>query len=142
MRGPGRARRTALVITGVLALLLLPAGPARPFIESVCGGTFCPSDPDLALHLDPGKMGCAPGPPQNRITFDIDIDGSADVTPASDGTDALLAAFISWDAPSIPETDLDLCTPNVTQLGTFDGDALRWCPTLRPSRSPTPRCPS
>ena len=94
MRDSNRARRTALVITGALALLLLPAAPARPFIESVCSERFCPSDRDLSLHLDPSKMsGSCNGMAMNRITFDIDSLGSADVSSASLGTDALLAAF-------------------------------------------------
>ncbi len=59
----------------------------------------------------------------NNITFEIDSDGSADVTPASAGTDAVVAAINTWDKPSsgIPETSFDVCPSVVTQLGTFDG---------------------
>ena len=75
---------------------------------------------DVQLHLDPTEMGCFGS---KKITFSIDLDGSADVTPASDGTNAILDAFNRWDAPASgsPETDLDLCLSNVTQLGTFNG---------------------
>jgi hypothetical protein len=67
-------------------------------------------------------MGCMGA---NKITFKIDVDGSADIMPASDGTNAILAAFDRWDKPAsgIAETNLDLCASVVEQLGTFDGNA-------------------
>ena len=110
-----RQRARALAGLAAPALMALAgASPASAFVESASSG-------DLRLHLDFDEMGCS-GP--SKITFEIDSDGSADVIPASDGTDAILSAFDSWDAPAsgISETSLDLCPSNVLQLGTFDGD--------------------
>ncbi len=108
-----RARR--LLLMAAAALFLLLPGSARAFIEEA-------DSSDLLLHLRQDRMGCSG---LSKIIFNIDVDGSADVTPASDGTDAIIDAFESWDAPAsgIPETSLDLCPPEVTQLGTFDGTA-------------------
>jgi hypothetical protein len=96
------------------ALMLGRASSAGAFIEIA-------DTADLRLRQDPAKMGCSGSA---KITFQVDVDGSADVTPASDGTDAILDAFDHWDKPAsgIPETGLDLCPSQVTQLGTFAGD--------------------
>ncbi len=119
MRTPRIPLLPALAAAALAALLLLPRD-AGAFIEVVCRAANCASDPDKPLHLDRGEMGCLGS---SKITFDIDLDGSADVSPASDGTDAILDAFDSWDKPAsgIAQTKLDLCPSNVTQLGTFAG---------------------
>lgn len=100
-------------LAAALILALSLAGTAQAFVEEADTG-------DLLLHLRQNRMGCTG---ISKITFEIDEDGSADVTPASDGTDSILAAFDSWDKPAsgIPETSLDLCPSDVIQLGTFDG---------------------
>jgi hypothetical protein len=97
-----------------VALTLGHATSAGAFIEIADTG-------DLLLLQDPTEMGCSGSA---KITFRVDVDGSADVTPASDGTDAILDAFDSWDKPAsgLPETSLDLCPSLVTQLGTFAGE--------------------
>jgi hypothetical protein len=113
MKHRGGALRTGILL--VCALLVAFSAPrtAEAFIEEADAG-------DLLLHLRQNRMGCSG---ISKITFNIDEDGSADVTPASLGTTALLDAFDRWDKPAsgIPETSLDLCPSVVTQLGTFDG---------------------
>jgi hypothetical protein len=108
-----RLRAGALLAALAPAAVLSTAIPARAFIEEV-------NSVDLRIHLNRSLMGCQG---TNKITFKIDSDGSADVVPASDGTNAILAAFNSWDLPSsgISETVLDLCPSDVVQLGTFNG---------------------
>ncbi len=117
-------RRVFLPLAAFLPALLtvlLVALPARAFIEEAINSS------DLRAHLNRAKMGvsCAnliiDG---DKIRFRIDIDGSADVTPASDGTNAILTAFDHWDKPAsgIPETFLDICPSIVEELGdTFNG---------------------
>ncbi|MEE9607462.1 MAG: thrombospondin type 3 repeat-containing protein [Myxococcota bacterium] len=106
------ASARSLAVLGA-AVCLVAAPAAHAFVEEVFGA-------DLRVRLDPAEMGCSGS---SKITFEIDVDGSADLTPASDGTDAILTAFDSWDAPAagIPETSLDLCPSSVTQLGSFNG---------------------
>ena len=101
------------LFAAALTLLLSLAGTAQAFIEEA-------STLDVLIHLRQDRMGCTG---IKKITFQVDLDGSDDVTPASDGTDAILAGFDRWDKPAsgIPETSLDLCPSSVIQLGTFDG---------------------
>jgi hypothetical protein len=110
--GPLIGAAAAILLAGVLALG--HPTPAGAFIEIADTG-------DLRLLQDPTEMGCSGSA---KITFRVDVDGSADVTPASDGTDAILNAFDRWDKPvsGLPETSLDLCPSQVTQLGTFAGE--------------------
>ncbi len=111
-----KRNRLLPIAAGMLAVALTlgHASSAGAFIEIADTG-------DLLLHQDPDEMGCSGSA---KITFLVDVDGSADVTPASDGTDAILDAFDRWDKPAsgLPETSLDLCPSQVTQLGTFAGE--------------------
>jgi len=118
-------RRPAIHLAAILSALLtatLWALPARAFIEEAVNTS------DLRVHLDRAKLGvsCAGASDSNKVRFRIDVDGSADVTPASDGTNAILIAFDHWDKPAsgIPETFLDICPSIVEELGdSFDGDS-------------------
>ncbi len=120
-------RRSIFLIAAVLPALLaavLCAPPARAFIEEAVNSI------DLRAHLDRNKMGVScinPSIDSDKIRFRIDNDGSADVAPASDGTNAILTAFDHWDKPAsgIPETFLDICPSIVEELGdNLDGDDL------------------
>ncbi len=110
---------TGALAAMLAAALLLPGhlrpGPANAFIEVA-------STNDLQLHLNRGLMGCTAF---FKITFDVDVDGTLDVTPKEDGTDAIRAAFDRWDKPAsgIAEASLDLCPSSVTQVGSFTGQA-------------------
>jgi len=118
-----RSSRRPAAFLSALLLAMAFAVPARAFIEEDL------TTSEVRVHLDRAKLGvsCVGATDSNKVRFRIDIDGSADISPASDGTNAILTAFDHWDKPAsgIAETFLDICPSIVEELGdSLDGDEL------------------